>query len=157
MEFNQLKKKKPQKLEPLKSMRTITDKFNENSLKNKREERDENKQISKWKINLYDYSNTIDLLKDFSFIQNSNHKQIDFKELYDSNQVDFNATKYVGNDSIGEFYSKYSKTLEYLHKDRLSKLTPSFNFIKAIRENHIIPNPVGIIKNKGKLGSIELK
>ena len=146
-----LVKKKVKKLSPIKDQRTILDKLQETNIKSIQDQRNEkSKQFFK-KIDIFDFSETSDLIKDFLFADVKKNTSI-----YECNQVDFGETKYVGDDEVFNFYNKFHKTVEYQRKGRLSKLTPSFNFIIGTKANNIVPNPVGIVKRKGKLASIEL-
>ena len=152
----ELKKKKLRKLTPPDGMFTITDRLQENQLKNIQEERKEKKLNCDWKLNILNFSETDKYLSDFIFIQNRK-KDVLVDSLLESNQTDFNSTIYNDSGSVYEFFEKYHKINDYLHKEKLSRITPSFNFIKGIKTNLIVPNPAGLVKRKGKLESIELK
>lgn len=149
----ELRKKQFRRLTPIKDSKSITDKINDNQnyLDRKEERENENKYLH-WKLSLLDYSETQDLVSQFQFAPSK-----DLQSIINSNQSDFNSTNYVDNSSVMEFYEKYHKINEYIHKGRLNKITPSFSFIQGIKENKIVPNPCGLIKRTGKLASIALK
>lgn len=147
----ELQRKHMRKLTPLRDSKTITDKLKETNIKQIQDERNETNKYVNWKISLYDFSDTSDLVSNFLFARKKE------PSLFDANQQDFGSTKYVDEGSVFEFYQKYHKINDYLHKGRLSKLSPSFNFIKGVKDNNIVPNPVGVVKRKGRLASLELK
>lgn len=77
--------------------------------------------------------------------------------LLESNQNEFGATIYADREAFLNFYLKYNKTREYVHKGQLSKLTPSFKFIESSNKQNIVPFPVGLVKRSGPKNLVELK
>ena len=61
----------------------------------------------------------------------------------------FRDTNYVEKSCMKEFFSKYQKFKILNRKQPISKITPSFAFIKASNEEKIIPNPLGILRRSG--------
>lgn len=78
-------------------------------------------------------------------------------QLLESNQNEFGSTIYADKESFLNFYLKYNKTREFIHKGQLSKLTPSFKFIESTNKQNIIPFPLGLVKRSGPKNLVELK
>ena len=68
----------------------------------------------------------------------------------------FMATNYVAQSCMTEFYNKYSKFNTLFRKHPLDKLTPSWAFIKATKEEKIIPNPLGLLRRFGEDDDLNL-
>ena len=69
----------------------------------------------------------------------------------------FNATNYVTQSCMTEFFHKYSKFNTLYRKHPLEKLTPTWAFIKASKEEKIIPNPLGLLNRYGEEDDLNLK
>lgn len=69
---------------------------------------------------------------------------------------DFNKTLYSNKNSMNEFFKKYKKHKEYTRKNVIKKETPSFAFIKEIKNIYKVPNPLGLIKKYGQESEINL-
>ena len=91
-----------------------------------------------------------------SLKRNNSDFQIKYNSFIKYKQENFGETKYSNENSFSNFYSKLHKILEYKRKDCSNINTPSFNFIDATKKFKIIPNPIGIIKRKGKENVINL-
>ena len=61
----------------------------------------------------------------------------------------FNATKYVNQSCMKEFFNKYSKYDHLSRQYSLNNLTPSWAFIKSCKEEKIVPNPLGLLSRFG--------
>ena len=69
----------------------------------------------------------------------------------------FNKTNYSTETSMREFYSKFSEFNILTRKYPIEKNTPSWEFIRASRNNKIVPNPLGLIKRYGDEKILDLK
>ena len=63
---------------------------------------------------------------------------------------EFNSTKYVNKNCMTEFYKKYSKYDSLFRKYPMTKKTPSWAFIESSNEEKIIPNPLGLLRRRGR-------
>ena len=61
----------------------------------------------------------------------------------------FENTNYVEKDCMKGFFNKYQKFKILNRKQPISKITPSFAFIKSSNEQKIIPNPLGLLRRNG--------
>ena len=61
----------------------------------------------------------------------------------------FRSTRYSSQNSMKDFFTKFHEYTELTRKGTLTKITPSFAFIKSTQTNLIIPNPTGLLKRKG--------
>ena len=68
----------------------------------------------------------------------------------------FNKTKFVGVHSRKAFFDKYKEFPIIQRKNIIPPQSTSFKFIKSSRENHIVPNPLGIIHSRGNEGILDL-
>ena len=68
----------------------------------------------------------------------------------------FYRTNYANKNSNSEFYKKFRIHRELMRKNVIKKETPSFAFIREIKEIHMPPHPLGLIKKKGDDSEIEL-
>jgi hypothetical protein len=102
----------------------------------------------KLKVQLYSCNEVFDQLYEFVYNEDKNKC-----EAY---QTEFQKTKYNSIGSFSKFYSKLKKFSEFNRKELLSKKTPSFNLIKALKENNLVPNPTGILKRNGHENVINL-
>lgn len=128
---------------------TFKDRLMENLIKNneikineyKYNEEIESIESKKLKVNLFNSEEVQDGLYDFVY-KNDKNKCEEYQKVFEK-------TKYNTNGSFGNFYSKIKKFNEFSRKKLLDKKTPSFNFISALRENNLVPNPIGILKRQG--------
>ena len=58
----------------------------------------------------------------------------------------FNRTNYVNHSCMKEFFNKYSQYNTLTRKHPIEHFTPSWAFIKSSKEEKIIPNPLGFVK-----------
>ena len=100
------------------------------------------------KINLLNCDEVYDQLYDFVY-------SLD-KDKFEINISQFNKTKYNTIGSHSQFYTKMKKFSECKRKDLLQKNTPSFGLIDAMKENNLIPNPVGFLKRNGNENILNL-
>lgn len=111
-------------------------------------EEEENLESKKLRINILNCNEIFENLYDFVYS--------DEKEKCEAYQEEFQKTKYNKQGSFSHFYSKLKKFSEFSRKELLSKKTPSFNFINALKESHLVPNPIGILKRNGEENVINL-
>lgn len=114
--------------------------------------RNDNINEAKSKLDILSFNKTNKLLKDFQFNDSE-----DVNMLIESFQKDFEETNYVNKSCLEVFYKKYHKINDYERKGKLNKISPSFKFIKASKQNRIIPNPVGLLKKDGENNKVQLK
>ena len=155
--FSELKRKYKLKEQQLLTERTSQNKFDfEKELEEKEDQISNKKQLS----DLY-ASNFASLFDDIKQEYNDSTKQQNTEnpeankekknKIHDSEGFEeFNSTKYVSPSCMIEFYNKYSKYDSLYRKYPLKNTTPSWAFIQASNEEKIIPNPLGLLRRKGK-------
>jgi hypothetical protein len=73
-----------------------------------------------------------------------------------SNENMFTKTRYANNNAFPSFFEKYRMS-DKLTRKGIAISTPSFNLIKSLKENYMVPNPVGLVKRDGIDSSMNLK
>jgi hypothetical protein len=72
------------------------------------------------------------------------------------NENMFAKTRYANPNSFANFFEKY-RISDKLVRKGISISTPSFNLIKSLKENFLVPNPVGLVKRDGADNTLHLK
>lgn len=116
---------------------------------NKQQTLDEEMNIDNQKllVDVYNYDETYEMIQEFIL---KDRRDIDY------NVEEFRKTRYVDNQSITDYFSKYKSFSEFQRKGLIKQMTPSFAFIKACNEQMLVPNPLGLIKRKGEDHRIKL-
>jgi hypothetical protein len=135
---------------------SFKDRLMENLLKNneikinelKYNEESESIESKKLKCTLINSQEIKESFDDFIY-KNDKNKFEEFQQIFEK-------TQYNINGSFGNFYTKLKKFNEFTRKKLLDKKTPSFNFIKALKENNLVTNPIGILKREGEENVINL-
>jgi hypothetical protein len=111
------------------------------------EDDDEKIENEKLMIKVFNTDKTYDILHEFVLNEN---------RLIDEPQ-NFNRTKYCSTESRKDFFTKYKNFNEIKRKGKVSINTPSYQFIKACKDQMLVTNPVGLIHRTGLESQINLK
>ena len=143
---NTIKTRRTTKLDHFNDMK------NKEEQKLKEEKEDDDYETMKMKIKMIDKDEINKQLNSYIFVRDRDYKS------YRMGNLDsiFGKTRYSEENAFTQFYEKY-KYSEKMIKKGIDYQTPSFNFIKSVKSNKIIPNPVGILKRTGNENSLELK
>jgi hypothetical protein len=131
--------------------------FNELKLKEERkddpeeEKEDDDYETMKLRIQMMNKDEVNNQINDFIFSRDPESK----KKITHNENV-FNKTRYANQKAFPTFFDKY-KLSEKMIRKGISIETPSFNLIKSLNENHLVPNPVGLVKRNGIDSSMNLK
>jgi hypothetical protein len=112
---------------------------------------DNDYETMKMKIQMMNKDEVTTQINDFIF----HRGDPDNKKKITTNENQFQKTRYASGNSFSNFFEKYKLSDKLLRKG-ISFTTPSFNLIKSLKENHLVPNPVGLVKRNGMDSSMNL-
>ena len=82
-----------------------------------------------------------------NYINKYDKLQLETKpEILNKEQSLFNKTKYSSSNSVNTFFNKYRQLSNLQRKHPNMHISPSLAFVKACKQEKIIPNAIGLIK-----------